>query len=218
MAMRSILETAAREMHLTVSADHLQAFELFVSELKKWNRKINLTAITTAEEIAIKHIVDSLVFTSKVHDGECVLDIGSGAGFPAIPTKITRPAVPVVSIDAVGKKILFQKHVARLLGLQGFEALHLRADHLPETRPHRFDVITSRAFSCLEQFVALAAPLLSEKGRLVAMKGPAASGEIQTAEEGLRKLGFEISDIYSYNLPLNRGNRNLIVMIPRKAA
>lgn len=217
-AMSSILEAAVRDMHLTISMDDLRAFELFASELKKWNRKINLTALTTGEEIAIKHIVDSLVFAGKVRDGECVLDIGSGAGFPAIPTKITRPEVFVVSIDAVEKKILFQRHVARLLGLHGFEALHVRAERLPEIYPRRFDVITSRAFSSLKQFVALAAPLLSEKGRLVAMKGPAACGEMQAAEEGLRKLGFEISDIYSYGLPLNMGNRNLITIIPREAA
>ena len=216
--IRPIIEQALREMRINVSEAEIQAFELFTAELNKWNNKINLTAITGDEEIAVKHIIDSLVFANCVREGECVLDIGSGAGFPAIPTKIVKPMSPVVSVDAAGKKIFFQKHVARLLGLQGFTALHVRAESLRETHPHCFDIITSRAFSGLEQFVGLAAPLLADAGRMVVMKGPAVSSEMKTAEDYLRKLGLEISDIYSYSLPLNRGERNLITITPRKTA
>ncbi|QEM69910.1 16S rRNA (guanine(527)-N(7))-methyltransferase RsmG [Geobacter sp. FeAm09] len=216
--IRRILEQGAREIGLEIPEEHIQAFELFADQLKKWNRKINLTAIVSDEEIAVKHIIDALVFAGSVRDGERVLDIGSGAGVPAIPLKIVKPAQPVTSVDAVGKKILFQRHVARLLKFSGFEAVHARVEELCRTRGHGFDLITSRAFSRLEQFVALAAPLLVETGRLVAMKGPGVAGEIRADEERLAALGFEIVSVTPYRLPFDKGERNLIEIVSRKAA
>src|SRR6185369_5646904 len=177
--IRHILEQGARE--LTISEEYLLAFELFAEELKKWNRKVNLTAISSDKEIAVKHFIDSLVFADHVQVGENLLDIGSGAGIPAIPLKIVKPMIPVVTVDAVGKKILFQRHLARLLGLKSFEALHARVESLHGTHNKCFKVITSRAFSRLEQFVSLAAPLLADGGRMIAMKGPAVFGEMKAS-------------------------------------
>ncbi|WP_246166913.1 16S rRNA (guanine(527)-N(7))-methyltransferase RsmG [Oryzomonas japonica] len=216
--IRHALEQGAREMGLEISEESLQAFELFADQLKKWNRKINLTAIISDDEIAVKHIIDALMFAGCVRDNERVLDIGSGAGVPAIPLKIVKPSVPVTSVDAVGKKILFQRHVARLLKFDGFEAIHGRVEELCGTRGHGFDLITSRAFSRLEQFVGLAAPLLAGTGRLIAMKGPGVADEIKADEERLAALGFEIVSVTPYRLPLSKGERNLIEIIPRKAA
>lgn len=215
--IRHALEQGMREMGMTVSEQDIRAFELFAAELKKWNRRINLTAITADDEIAVKHIIDSLVLAGYVNDGENVLDIGSGAGVPSIPLKIVRPLVRVTSVDAIGKKILFQRHVARLLGLCGFEALHARVESLRKTHARSFDVITSRAFSRLEQFVALASPLLAEGGRMIAMKGPAAREGMEESGECLRSLGFEVSAVHAYRLPLNRGERNLIIIRPRES-
>lgn len=216
--IRHALEQGAREMGLEISEESIRAFELFADQLKKWNRKINLTAIISDDEIAVKHIIDALIFAGCVRDNERVLDIGSGAGVPAIPLKIVKPSVPVTSVDAVGKKILFQRHVARLLKFDGFEAIHGRVEELCGTHGHGFDLITSRAFSRLEQFVGLAAPLLAGTGRLIAMKGPGVADEIKADEERLADLGFEIVSITPYRLPLSKGERNLIEIIPRKAA
>ena len=213
-----MLKQRAEEMGLTLSDENTQAFELYVAELKKWNSKVNLTAITADGEIVVKHIIDSLVFAAHIKDGDSLLDIGSGAGLPAIPLKIVKPMVSVVSVDAVNKKILFQRHVARLLGFNHFEALHARIENMPDAGSRRFDVITSRAFSRLEQFVALAAPLLATGGRMIAMKGPAAIEEMKKQAELISRLGFEISAIHSYKLPLNAGERNLIVITPCKRA
>lgn len=216
--IRQTLEKGALAMGLPISEENILAFELFVDELRKWNRTINLTAIKREDEIAVKHVIDSLVMARYVLDGERVLDIGSGAGFPAIPLKIAKPSVQVTSVDAVGKKILFQRHISRLLKLEGFEALHARVETLHKTRARCFDVIVSRAFSRLEQFAALAAPLLAESGRLVAMKGPAVAEEMKDGEDGLRRLGFEIESVHNYILPLDLGERNLVVIIPCQAA
>ncbi len=210
------LQRLAIEMGLCLPGASVPAFERFVDELKKWNRKINLTAIRNDTDIVIKHLVDSLMFATVVADSETVLDIGSGAGFPAIPLAITRPDVSVVSVDAVGKKISFQRHVSRLLTLSRFEAVHARVEELQESRARHFDVIVSRAFSSLDLFVTLAAPFLKSGGRMVAMKGPAVRGEHEDVEDKLRDRGFEITSIREYLLPQNRGERVLVTITASK--
>jgi len=212
----SELQLLAAEMGLVLPGESIPIFERFVDELKKWNRKINLTAIRNDTDIVIKHLVDSLMFATVVVDGETVLDIGSGGGFPAIPLSITRPDVTVVSVDAVGKKISFQRHVARLLALSRFEAVHARIEDLQESRARQFDVIVSRAFSSLDLFVTLAAPFMKSGGRMIAMKGPAARGEHEGVDGKFCDLGFEITSIQEYSLPHNRGERVLVTITAAK--
>jgi len=206
------LKQAAIEMQLDMSEEQIKAFELFATELKKWNRKINLTAITDDQEIAVKHIIDSLCLARLISGTEKILDVGSGAGIPAILLKIARPDVDVVSVDAVGKKIHFQRHMARLLRLHKFEALHMRIENLSDSYAKHFDVITSRAFTDLEQFVRLTNALLSDDGSLIAMKGPAANAELEEARTSLLSLQFEINSIDHYTLPFNSGERSLITI------
>ncbi|MDA8415145.1 MAG: 16S rRNA (guanine(527)-N(7))-methyltransferase RsmG [Desulfobacteraceae bacterium] len=210
--IRPALEQGLAEMGMSLSEECLQSCELFAVELKKWNLKVNLTSIIKDADVAVKHIIDSLVFARCVNDGDYLLDIGSGAGVPAIPLKIARPAVRVVSVDAVGKKILFQRHIARLLALQDFEAVHSRIENLHSSHGNRFDVITSRAFSRLDTFVVLAAPLLKSGGRIIAMKGPQVDGELGRDAEGLRSLGFEINAVDLYSLPMDKGERSLVTV------
>ncbi|HEY3309537.1 MAG TPA: 16S rRNA (guanine(527)-N(7))-methyltransferase RsmG [Desulfuromonadaceae bacterium] len=210
--IRPLLKLGLQELGLDICEEEILQFEIFTDELKKWNHKVNLTNITSDEDIVAKHLLDSIVIANLIKEGENVLDIGSGAGFPAIPLKIVKPDAEIVSVDAVNKKILFQKHVSRILKFKKFEALHVRVEKMPATHAQRFDVITSRAFSQLDQFVDFAAPLLAEGGRMIAMKGPAAIDELSKVEAGLLKKGFEISAILPYFLPLNKGERNLIVI------
>lgn len=210
--IRCTMEQGAKELGVIVSEADIQALELFIAELLKWNRTVNLTSITKHNEIAVKHLLDSRMVSEHILDGDRVLDIGSGAGIPAIPLKIYRPAVNVVSVDAVGKKILFQRHVARMLKLEKFEALHDRVENLYSTHARQFDVIISRAFSRLDRFVSIAHPLLAVGGRIISMKGPAAPDEITAAERTFRDLGFEISSYCSYSLPFGQGERSLVII------
>lgn len=210
--IRQSIEQGARVAGLEISERSLASFELFVNELRKWNRKVNLTAITGDDEVAAKHIIDSLFFAGFVESKERVLDVGSGAGLPAIPLKIVRPDTNVVSVDAIAKKIHFQRHVSRLLRFEGFEALHARIEDLHASRGGCFDVVTSRAFTNLCQFVSLSSPMLAPGGRLIAMKGPAAPEEIREAESALHALDFEVSTVYPYDLPFNCGKRHLVII------
>jgi 16S rRNA (guanine527-N7)-methyltransferase len=214
--IHTILRQCLHEMGLEVSDSNQKALTCFASELKKWNRKINLTAITTDEDIAVKHIVDSFFVSKWVSGATKILDIGSGAGVPAIPLKILLPGTHMISVDSVSKKITFQRHVIRLLGLQGFDAIHARVESLRDTHAGYFDAVISRAFSRLDTFVALAAPLLAGGGRLYAMKGPAASEEITDGMNVIHGSGFLISEIHTYVLPRNKGERRLVVLSAAK--
>ena len=213
----SILEGCVRDMGLEIDDSKLNALVLFARELKKWNRKFNLTALTSDEDIAIKHLIDSMMVYEGVSGTNRLLDIGSGAGVPSIPLKILLPKTEIMSVDAIGKKITFQRHVVRLLGLQGFEARHARIETLRKTHSGYFDVIISRAFSRLDTFISLAIPLLSVDGKIIAMKGPAAEEEVEREISCLVDNGLHISGIQTYSLPHNKGERCIVIISPSQA-
>jgi 16S rRNA (guanine527-N7)-methyltransferase len=209
---KGLLVTGAAELGVKFSAAELGKLYAFAAELKKWSRKINLTAIKGDEEIAVKHFLDSLVLLRVVgHKGD-LLDIGSGGGFPAIPLKIARRELQVVSVDAVEKKIIFQRHAARLLGLHGFEALHARAEELAAQRGRRFDWVVSRAFADIPTFVRIALPLIREQGKIIAMKGRGGREEAEAAGASLRGMGAEVGEIIEFHLPVSGDARSLIII------
>jgi len=219
--MRSIIgdivEQEAQSMGLSLSTGEIDLFERYAAELKKWNSKVNLTAITKDKEIAIKHFIDSLTLAPYVTASDRLLDIGSGAGLPVIPLKIIKPETAMVSVDAVAKKIHFQRHVIRTLNLQNIEAIHARIEELHKTHRGRFSVITSRAFTRLDRFISLAAPLLAENGVLIAMKGYGAEGEIAAGDEVENAGGFSVTSVHRYSLPLGMGERVLTFIKQSKA-
>jgi len=192
----------------------LERLEWLAGELLRWNRTHNLTAITDPLEIREKHLADSLTLLPFIDKGQRLLDLGSGAGFPALPLKMARPDLEVVSVDAVGKKVAFQRHVARTLGLSGFTAMHGRAEELPTTPLCRsgFDIVTARALGSLGLLAALAAPLLAQGGRLIAMKGAEGESELAATQEELATLGFVCTERHELRLPVSGAERFLLVL------
>jgi len=192
--------------------ENILSFGSFAAELKKWNRGMNLTAISSNNETAIKHFIDCLYLAPYVSNEDYLLDIGSGAGFPAIPVKIVKPEAQIVTVDSVAKKINFQRHMIRLLNLQGITAIKSRVEDLQEAYANKFSVITSRAFTKLDHFVTLAAPLLATGGRLIAMKGADAEFEIAASGDKFSKAGFAVTELHHYVLPCNMGKHSLVVL------
>jgi 16S rRNA (guanine527-N7)-methyltransferase len=209
---KETLARGASELGLHLTPAELGMLYAFAAELKKWSRKINLTAITVDEEIAVKHFLDSLTLLKIVGRAGRLLDVGSGGGFPAIPLKIACRDLHVVSVDAVEKKIIFQRHAARLLGLHGFEALHARGEELAARHAGSFDWVVSRAFSDIPTFVRIALPLLKENGRIVAMKGRRGGEEARTVSVALADLKVQVTGIIEFRLPVSGDARSLIVM------
>jgi len=207
-----LLQAGAAELGLCLDEARLARFASFSRELDKWNRKINLTAIEGVENVSVKHFLDSLTVPAMVTLKGRLLDLGSGAGFPGLPIKIMLPQLQVVSVDASEKKIIFQRHVARLLGLQDFTALHARGESLAVNYAGAFDFIVSRAFSDIIKFVKMILPLLAEGGCVIAMKGAEGKRECEAVGEELAGMGVGISGVNEFRLPITGDNRTLILM------
>jgi len=207
-----LLRRCAGDLGFELDSNELGRFGSFADELKKWNRKINLTAIRDDRDIIIKHFADSLTLLGIVNKTGTLLDIGSGGGFPAIPLKIMLPRLSVVSVDAVEKKILFQRQAARLLNLHDFTALHVRGEELLKSYAFHFDYVVSRAFSDLPYFVSLALPLLKDDGRIIAMKGREGRDEAIATKRQLADLGAKVIDCIHLKLPVTNDDRYLVVM------
>jgi len=171
---QALIEDGAEKLDIGIRREYVEKFTLHALELLKWNRKVNLTAITDPSEVALKHFVDSLIPAAGIKRGASLIDIGSGGGFPGIPIKIVRPSLNVLLVDSSRKKVNFLKHVIRCTKLSGIDAIHARAEDLPNKHnfSEHFDVAVCRAFSSLDQFADLAIPLLKkQKGSMIAMKG-----------------------------------------------
>lgn len=210
--LREYLENGASELGIALSDVQLDQFSTYANELCKWNKKINLTSIVRSEEIAIKHFLDSLTLAQYIEHSGTLLDIGSGGGFPGIPLKIAIPALKVVSVDAVEKKINFQRHIARTLVFADFNAVHNRVENLSPEYHGAFNYIVSRAFADISVFVKAALPFLAEGGEMVAMKGKDGRKEALAAADELKKMGAVICSILEFELPLIKDHRALIVI------
>jgi 16S rRNA (guanine527-N7)-methyltransferase len=143
-----------------------------------------------------------------------LLDIGSGGGFPGIPLKILRPDLQVTMIDGSRKKVNFQKHVIRTLGLKSIEARHIRSEELEKetgTSSEVFDVIVSKAVSKIDKFFEQGLPLLRRPGLLIAMKGPSVEAEIEAVRGRIEAEGFAIS-VQEYRLPHLELDRSLVLL------
>lgn len=209
---RRLLAAAATELGLQISDQQYQAFELLLQELLRWNKRINLTAITNPDEMTVKHLIDSLQLVPLLQAGEHLLDIGSGAGFPALVLAIMRPDCRISSLDAVGKKISFQRHISRLLKLDNLQPLHGRAERMAVERPGCFNLVASRAFSSLLFFAKLALPLVCEGGSIISMRSADGVHEAEQNREQLLALGLQPKPVEMYRLPLQLGNRSLVIL------
>jgi len=214
MAPIEQLADQLRQLSLDVSADVPAKLLRLLDELLRWNRTYNLTAIADPVEGIEKHLVDSLTLLPLLTGDERLLDLGSGGGFPGLPLKIARPGLSIVSVDSVAKKINFQRHAVRLLGLRGFEPLHARAESLSEFPGYSggFDVVVSRAFASLPVFASLALPCLQPRGRILAMKGAEGERELMEAESELASYGLFCTDLQQLRLPASGALRCLLVL------
>lgn len=186
---------------LGISPEQVEALAQYAELMASWNAKVNLTRITSAEEVRVKHLVDSLMALRLLPaDARSVLDVGSGAGLPGIPWAICRPQLEVVMVDSVGKKVQFLKNaIAR--GKLRARALHERVG---EDSPLRAQWVTSRAFTDLPAFLKIARPLI-DGGGVIAFLGPK-GGEVE---------GFTVEEELTLELPRGAGVRRYLRLVPR---
>lgn len=199
MTPRELLIIGARELSVPLSLEQVNSFFVYLAELKKWNRKINLTAITDERDTVIKHVLDSLSYIKGFapRPGLKLLDMGSGAGFPAIPIKLIESDIEVTLVESVKKKASFLRHVARTLKLIGMDVQDKRIDELPDSYRGVYDVVTARAFADMDPALAAGRPFLKPGGLLVLSRGP----EETIEQKVLSRLGFSVEQKLLLTLP-----------------
>lgn len=171
--LRNRLEQGACQLGLALSDEQIDQLMAYLALLVKWNKAYNLTAVRDPEEMVSRHLLDSLAVVPHLQ-GECILDVGSGAGLPGIPLAIIYPERKISLLDSNGKKSRFQLQAKMELKLDNLTVLQARVEQLQvgsKDVPTSFDCITSRAFSSLQLMVESSQQLLAEGGHWLAMKG-----------------------------------------------
>ena len=207
-----LLKNGLKELDIPCSEGQIHAFLSFLSELKKWNRAYNLTALKTDRDIIIKHFLDSLLYLRAIPEhAQELADIGSGAGFPGIPLKLVRPDTEVTLIEASRKKAAFLRHIIRALNLTGISVLDQRIENLGNDYRGKYDVIVSRATFSVEAFLETSCPFVREGGALLLNKGPRVFKELQESKNCSHVMD-SVKDIYKLRLPFINDERNLVLL------
>ena len=211
--MLNSLYEGAKKLDISISDDMAEKFCRYTELLLEWNEKMNLTAITAPEEIAVKHYLDSLTLLKFVDipQNSRIIDVGTGAGFPSIPLMIARNDIHITMLDGTRKRLTFIDEVVSQLGLNG-ETLHARAEEAGKSAKYReqFDFATARAVARLNVLSEYCLPFVKENGRFVAMKA-SVTDEIDEARGAIRLLGGKMGEIKEFCLP-DGSERRLVVI------
>lgn len=206
---------------LNLDEEQLDRLEKFYRLVIDQNRVMNLTTITEPHEFAIKHVIDSLTAWDDEHfkDVKSIADIGTGAGFPAVPLKIFRPQIKFTLIDSTLKRVEFLRRVVTELELEGVEVIHGRAEELARIKTYRgqFDAVTSRAVARLNILAEYCLPFVKVGGVFVAMKGKNFREELDEARASIKILGGGRIFVREVSLPTLEDKRSVIYVDKSRA-
>ena len=213
MQMREILISSTADYKTQLTEENLSKFEVYYKLLKEWNEKINLTAITDADGVAVKHFVDSLSVLNycNIPQNAKVLDVGTGAGFPGVVLKIVRPDIQLFLLDSLKKRFLFLDALLSELDLDA-DFLQGRAEEYGQDIDLResFDLVVSRAVAQLNTLSEYCLPFVKLSGRFIAFKGSGADEEIKSSKKAFQVLGGKLIKIHTFKLPFDGGSRSLV--------
>ncbi|GAA4006288.1 16S rRNA (guanine(527)-N(7))-methyltransferase RsmG [Deinococcus rubellus] len=195
---------------------HLPAFAELQAALLEGNAQMNLTALTAERDIILKHFIDSLTCGLDGWLGEAtrLLDLGSGAGFPALPLAIVYPQLQILAVDATRKKTEYIARTAARLQLGQVQVLASRAESLGRDPAHReqYQRVVTRAVAALPVLAELGLPLLETGGLLIAQKGQLNPEELEAGRRAAAELGGELFHVKQFELPVSHDPRSLVVM------
>jgi 16S rRNA (guanine527-N7)-methyltransferase len=203
--MEKLTREASSLFGIHLNKNQVAALELFSRELLDWNQKFNLTAIRDAESIRTKHFLDSFscVLAWKNSPPNCLIDIGTGAGFPGLPLKILYPRMQLTLVESVGKKAGFCRHMVEMLELREVEVLQIRAEDAGQMEAHRehYDWAVARAVANLPVLAEYLLPLVHMGGTMLAQKGESGPAEAHGAEKVIKLMGGHIRQLLPVTLP-----------------
>ena len=198
---------ALKEFGIELTEEQKWQLHRYFELLVEWNEKMNLTGITEVNEVYLKHFYDSLLaflMFKDIHKCESLCDVGSGAGFPALPVKIVYPHLKMDLVDSLGKRVNFLNHVIAETKLQNIKAYHSRAEEYADKHRESFDIVTARAVARLNVLSELCVPLVKEGGFFIALKGQTGDEELKESKKALETFGVEIIEVNILSYPKKR--------------
>jgi 16S rRNA (guanine527-N7)-methyltransferase len=203
-AERTELARGIDALSLEVAPGAVDALLAYATELRKWNRQYNLVSAADMEVLVARHLLDSLAILPWVGNGR-LLDVGTGAGLPGLVLAIASPGLRCSVLDSAGKKTRFLRHVVRRLSLDYVDVINDRVENVRDA--DGFDIITSRAFASLAEFVGAVRHLAAPDARLLAMKGRRPDKELAELPGGV-----EVTAVTPLTIPGLHAERHLCIM------
>ena len=192
------------DLNINLTEKQIEQFMKYYEILVETNKVMNLTAITEFDEVIEKHFLDSLslVRVFDLNRNVKILDLGTGAGFPGIPLKITFPEIDIVLADSLNKRVKFLNEVVETLQLKQVETVHGRAEELAKNKKYReqFDLCTSRAVANLSSLSEYCIPFVKEGGRFISYKSGEIEEEVDQAKRAIHVLGGKLDQVYKFDL------------------
>ncbi|GAB2859475.1 16S rRNA (guanine(527)-N(7))-methyltransferase RsmG [Pseudoduganella ginsengisoli] len=204
-ALAEVLKNGVNELKLELSAAQHEQLLDYLALLNKWNSVYNLTSVRDPMQMMTLHLLDSLAAVPAFAGVKNVLDVGAGGGLPGIVLAIARPDMKVSMIDTVHKKTAFLTQVKAQLGLANVTVYTMKVQDLAVAQ--LFDVITSRAFADLSDFVNWSGHLLEEGGRFIALKGTAPQEERERLP-----APWQATDLQPLQVPGLDAERHLVII------
>lgn len=203
-----------KELNVDIDEEILNKLNRYFNLLVEWNNKFNLTTILEEENVYLKHFYDSIciVKTNLIKNEKIKLcDFGTGAGFPGIIIKIFFPNIDIVLIESNSKKCIFLKEVIKKLNLNNIEVVNTRMEMFSKNNRETFDIVTCRAVSHLKVISELGIPLLKINGYFLPLKSNITE-EIIESKKILNELKCNLENVISYELPIEKSKRNILII------
>lgn len=214
------MQEVAKKEGFDLTEIQLDKLNTYAEILVDWNTRINLTGITQPDEIAVKHFLDSFLLIKayeqavgeQIPKNSSLIDVGTGAGFPAIPVKILRNDMKITLLDSLNKRINFLNEVTKTIKIKS-NAVHGRAEETAHDNNFResFDIATARAVAKLSELAEYCLPFVKVGGYFIALKGRDIEEEVNQSKNAINKLGGELIKIQQFTLGEDI-NREIVII------
>jgi len=206
-----LIDSWAKRWGISLSPEQVSLVFQYIEELSAWNQRLNLTGLDSPERIVKELLLDSLIPSRFLPFTGRYLDVGSGAGFPAIPLKIYCPGLDTDLIEANARKVAFLRHILRLTGLSRIRVFRGRVENSERLFPEGYHVVTARALAELRQTLEWCSPRLASGGLMITFHGQEYRKALAKSAKVIERQGLVLQEVIPYQLPGGSPKRHIVI-------